>query len=69
MAPKKSIAKQLRAMLSPIRGISEEDSDDEKEGFNPPLKHQGSDFDRIVGTPARKEKDSASGSASTTSTH
>ena len=68
MAPKKSIAEQLRARLSPIRGIPEEGRDDEHEGFKPPLNQHGSDFNRIVGTPARKEKDSASGSASATST-
>jgi hypothetical protein len=69
MAPKKLIAKQLRVRLSPIRRIPEEGIDDEQEGINPTLNHHGSDFNRIVGTPARKEKDSASGSASATSTH
>ncbi len=57
MAPKKSIADQLRARLSLSRGHSEACGDDEQEEFNPPLNHRGaSEFDKIVGTPARKEK-------------
>ncbi len=69
MAPKKSIADQLRARLSPSRGHSEAGGDDEQEEFNPPLNQRGaSEFDKIVGTQARKEKDTASGSASEAST-
>ncbi len=69
MAPKKSIADHLRARLAPTRGHPEAGGDDEHEEFNPPLNQQGaSDFDKIVGTPARKEKDSASGSALAAST-
>ncbi len=56
MEPKTSIGEQPRARLSPIRGNPEEGSDDDQEGFNSPLNQQGSDFKRIVGTPARKEK-------------
>ena len=69
MAPKKSIADQLRARLSPSRGHPEEGVDDDQEEFNPPLNQQGaSDFDVIVGNPSRKDKGSASGSASAAST-
>jgi hypothetical protein len=69
MAPKKSIADQLRARLSPTHGHPEAGGDDVHEEFNPPLNQQGAaDFDKIVGTPARKEKDSALGSASVAST-
>ncbi len=69
MAPKKSIADQLRARLSPTREHSEESVDDDQKEFNPPLNQQGaSDFDKIVGTPTYKDKGSASGSASIAST-
>ena len=60
MAPKKSIADQLRARLSPSRGHPKEGGDFEQEDFNPPLNQQGaSDFDKIVETPSRKDKGSA----------
>jgi hypothetical protein len=60
MAPKKSIADQLRARLSPSHGHLEEGVDDDQEEFNPPLNQQGaSDFDVIVGNPSRKDKGSA----------
>ena len=69
MAPKKLIADQLRARLSPSRGLPGKGVDDDQEKFNPPLNQQGaSDFDKIVGTPARQEKGSASSSASAAST-
>ena len=69
MAPKKSIVDQLRARLSPSRGHPEVGFDDDQEEFNPPLNQQGaSDLDKIVGTPSRKEKGFASGSASAAST-
>jgi hypothetical protein len=69
MAPKKSIVDQLRARLSPSRGHPEEDGDDEREKFNPPLNQQGaSDLDKIVGTPTHKDKGSTSCSASAAST-
>ena len=51
MAPKKTIADQLRARLSPTRKHPEASGDDEHEGFNLPLNQQGAtDFDKIVGT-------------------
>jgi hypothetical protein len=60
MAPKKSIADQLRARLSPSRGHPEVGVDDDQEEFNPPLNQQGaSDFDVIVGNPLHKDKGSA----------
>ncbi len=69
MAPKKSIEDQLRVRLSPSRGHPEEGVDDDQEKFNPPLnQHGASDFDVIVGNPLRKDKCSASGSASAAST-
>ena len=69
MSPKKSIAEQLRARLSPTREHPGAGDDDELEEFNPPLNQQGAaDFDKIVGTPARKEKIFASGSTSAAST-
>ena len=69
MAPKKSIADQLRARLSPSRGHPGEGADDDQEEFNPPLNQHGvSDFDKIVETPSRKDEGSASGSASAAST-
>ena len=69
MAPKKSIADQLCARLSPTCEHPEAGGDYEQEEFKPPLNQQvAADFDQIVGTPLRKEKDSASGSASAAST-
>ena len=69
MAPKKTIAKQLRARLSPVRGDPEEGGDDDQEELDPPLNQQGAkDFNRIVGPPSGKDKRVASGSASATST-
>jgi hypothetical protein len=69
MAPKKTFVEQLRARLSPIRGHPEEGSDVEQREFNPPLNHKDAmEFDKIVGTPLRKDKSSASGSTSATST-
>ena len=69
MAPKKSIAKQLRARLSPVRGDPEEGGDDDQDELDPPLNQQGAeDFDRIVGPPSGKGKRAASGSASAAST-
>ena len=69
MAPKKSIANQLRARLSPSHGHPEEDVDDDQKEFNPPLnQHGASDFDVIVGNTSRKDKGSASCSASAAST-
>ena len=70
MAPNKSIADKLRARLSPSRGHPEEGGDDEQEELSPPppLNQDGSsDFDKIVGTPARKDKGSTSSSASAAS--
>ncbi len=68
MAPKKSIADQLRARLSPSRGHPGEGADDDQEEFNPPLDQQGaSDFDVIVGKPSLKDTSFASGSASASS--
>ncbi len=69
MAPKKSIADLFRARLSPSRRHPEEGADGDHKEFKPPLNHQGvADFNKIVGTPARKDKGSASSSASATST-
>ena len=69
MAPKKSIAEQLRARLSPVRGDPEEGGDDDQDELDPPLNQQGAeDFDRIVGPPSGKGKRAASGSASAAST-
>ncbi len=69
MAPKKSIAGQIRARLSPSRGHLGEGIDDDQEEFNPPLnQHGASDFDVIVSKLARKDTCYASGSASATST-
>ena len=70
MAPNKTIEDQLRASFSPIREHSEEGGDDEHEEFNLPLNEQGaSDFDKIAGTPTRKDKGSAPGFASAASTN
>ena len=64
-----SITDQLRARLSSSRGLPEIGVDDDQEEFSPPLNQQGaSDFDKIVGTLARKEKVAALGSASVAST-
>ncbi len=70
MAPKKTIAEQLRARLySHVRGDPEEDGADEQNDFESPLnKHGSTEFDTIVGTPPRKDKSSTSSSASITST-
>ena len=68
MAPKKTIAEQLRSKLSPARGEPEEDCDDDQGEFRPPLNQQGAVFDKIVRPPFRKEKHSASSSASEAST-
>ncbi len=69
MAPKKTFAEQLRARLSPVRRYPGKGGDDEQGDFEPPLDQQGSTkFDTIVGTPFRKNKNFASGSASATST-
>jgi len=60
MAPKKSIAYQLSARLSPSRGHLEEGVDDDQDEFIPPLnQHGASDFDVIVGNPLRNDKGSA----------
>ncbi len=68
MATKKTIAEQLRARLSPVRRDPEEGDDNEQGDFEPPQNQQCStEFDTIVGAPSRKDKSSASGSASTTS--
>ncbi len=57
MAPKKTIAEQLRARLSPASGNSEEGGDDEQGDLEPQQNQQGSTkFDTIVGTPSRKDK-------------
>ncbi len=65
MAPKKRIAKQLRARLSPVRGDHREGGDDEQGDIAPQQNQQGStEFDTIVGTPSSEDKSSASGSAS-----
>ncbi len=70
MAPKKTIAERLRARLSPTRGNSKEGGDDEHGKLDPQLNRHGStDFDKIFGTPSRKETSSAFGSASAASTH
>ena len=69
MAPKISIAGQLAARLSPIRGDLQDGGDDDQDELDPPLNQQGAkDFDRIVGPPSGKEKRAASGSASAAST-
>ncbi len=69
MAPRKTIAEQLRARLPPVRGDPEESGDDEQGDFEHPLNQQGStEFDTIVGTPSRKDECFASGSASVAST-
>ena len=57
MAPKKTIADQIGARLSPICRHPEESGEDEQEEFNPPLnQHVASDFDKIVGFPTLKDK-------------
>ena len=49
MAAKKTIAKQLRARLSPARGDLEEGGDDDQDELDPPLNQHGAeDFDMIV---------------------
>ena len=71
MALKKTIADQLLAKLSPIHGYTKEGGDNDQEEFNPPsplIKQRTSEFDKIVGTLARKNKSYASGSASAAST-
>ena len=69
MAPEKTIAKQLGAMRSHIRGHSEERGDDEQGEFTPPLNQEGAaNIDIIVGIPSCEETSFASGSASATKT-
>jgi hypothetical protein len=69
MAPKKIIADQLRERLSHIRKHPKEGDDDEQDEFNPPLSPEGAtEYDKIVGTPARKDKSYAACFASATST-
>ena len=69
MAPKKTIAKQLRARLSPARGGPKEGGDEDQDELEPPLNQQeAEDFDMIIGPPSGKDKRSASGSASAAST-
>jgi len=69
MAPKKTIDEQLRARLSPVRGDPHEGGDENQDVLNPPLNQQGAKyFDIIVEPPSCKDKLSASGSASASST-
>ena len=69
MAPKKSIADQLRARLSPSRGHPEEGVDDDQEEFNPPLNQQRAlDSDKNFGTRLVGTKDLPSCSTSAAST-
>ncbi len=68
MVPKKTIADHFRARLSPIRGSPEEGGDEDHEELNPPLNYHGAtEFDKIVGTPTRKDNSSVIGSASVAS--
>ena len=69
MAPKKTIAEQLRASLSLVRGDREEGGDEDQYELDPPLNKQGGeDFDMIVVPPSDKKKRSASDFASAAST-
>ena len=57
MAPKKSIAKQLRARFSLVRRDPEEGGDDEPGEFDPSLNREGAkEIDKLIGPQSRNEK-------------